>query len=144
MRRPRNVLDWPKLQEAIRKELDSLEKMGTWQLVKRPPGTNLVDSKWVLRIKKNSAGKIDKYKARLVARGFTQIYGVDYYKTYAPVVKLTSFRLLLALAAHNGWAVDNFDFDSAYLNSKLGNNKVVYIKQPPDYETKNQKEWVLG
>ena len=69
-------LDWPKWKEAIKKELDSLEKMGTWQLVKRPPNTNVVGSKWVLRIKKNSAGEIEKYKARLVAKGFTQIYGI--------------------------------------------------------------------
>ena len=135
--------DWPKWEEAIRKELNSLEKMGTWRLVKRPPNTNVVDSKWVLRIKKNSAGEIDKYKARLVARGFTQIYGVDYYETYAPVARLTSFRLLLAIAARNGWAVDNFDFDSAYLNSKLADDEVVYIEQPPGYETKDRDNWVM-
>jgi hypothetical protein len=135
--------DWPKWEEAIRKELDSLEKMSTWRLVKRPPKTNVVDSKWVLRIKKNSAGEVDKYKARLVARGFTQIYGIDYYETYAPVARLTSFRLLLALAARNGWAVDNIDFDSAYLNSKLDEDEVVYLEQPPGYETKDRREWVL-
>ena len=135
--------DWPKWEEAIRKELSSLEKMGTWRLVKRTPNTNVVDSKWVLRIKKNSASEIDKYKARLVARGFTQIYGVDYYETYAPVARLTSFRLLLAIATRNGWTVDNFDFNSAYLNSKLADDEVVYIKQPPDYETKDRNNWVM-
>ena len=117
--------------------------MGTWRLVKGPPNTNVVDSKWVLQIKKNSAGEINKYKARLVAKGFTQIYGVDYYETYAPVARLTSFRLLLAIAARNGWAVDNFDFDSAYLNSKLGDDETIYMEQPPDYDTKNWREWVM-
>ena len=121
--------DWPKWQEAIKKELNGLEKMGTWCLVKKPPNTNIVNTKWVLKIKKNSAGEIDKYKARLVSRGFTQIYGVDYYKTYAPVTRLTSFRLMLALATRNGWAVDNFDFDQAYLNSKLDDDDVVYIRK---------------
>ena len=135
--------DWPKWKEAIKKELDGLEKMGTWRLVKRPPNTNVVDTKWVFRIKKNSAGEIDKYKARLVARGFTQIYGVDYYETYAPVARLASFRLMLALAARNGWTVDNFDFDQAYLNSKLDDDDVVYVEQPPDYETRNRRDWVL-
>jgi transposase InsO family protein len=134
--------DWPKWQEAIQKELKSLEKMGTYQLVKRPPGANIVDSRWVFRIKKNAAGEIDKYKARLVAKGFTQIYGVDYYETYAPVARLTSFRLLLALAARNGWTVDNFDFDSAYLNSKLGDDEVIYLEQPAGYETKDRRGWV--
>jgi reverse transcriptase-like protein len=134
--------DWPKWQEAIQKELSTLERMGTYRLVKRPPGANVVDSRWVLRIKKNAAGEVDKYKARLVAKGFTQIYGVDYYETYAPVARLTSFRLLLALAARNGWAVDTFDFDSAYLNSELGGDEVVYLEQPVGYETKDRDGWV--
>ena len=134
--------DWPKWQDAIQKELNSLEKNGTWRLVKRPPNANVVDSRWVLRIKKNAAGEVDKYKARLVAKGFTQIYGVDYYEMYAPVARLTSFRLLLAIAARNGWAVDAFDFDSAYLNSKLGDDEVIYLEQPPGYETKDRGSWV--
>ena len=61
---------------------------------------------------------------------------------YAPVARLTSFRLLLALAARNGWAVDNFNFDSAYLNSKLGNDEVIYLEQPAGYETKDRRGWV--
>jgi hypothetical protein len=68
--------DWPKWEEAIQIELDNLKQSGTYQLVKRPPGANIVGSKWVLRIKKNAAGEIEKYKARLVAKGFTQIYGI--------------------------------------------------------------------
>ena len=106
-----------------------------FKLVKRPPDMNMVDSRWVFRIKKNTAGEIDKYKARLVARGFTQIYRVDYYETYAPVARLASFRLLLALAAHKGWPIDAFDFDSAYLNSVLDEGEVIYLEQPPGYET---------
>jgi hypothetical protein len=134
--------DWPRWDEAIQKELESLKKSGTWKLVKRPQGANVVDSKWVLRIKKNAAGEIEKYKARLVARGFTQIYGIDYYETYAPVARLSSFRLLLAIAARNNWPVDTFDFDSAYLNSVLGEDEVIYLEQPPGYETNDRRYWV--
>ena len=101
-----------------------------------------MDSKWVLKIKKNAAGEFDKYKARLVARGFTQIYGVDYYKTYSPVVRLSSFRLLMAIAARNGWILDNFDFDQAFLNSKLGEDEVIYMEQPPGHETNDREHWV--
>ena len=111
-------------------------------MVERPPGANVAGSKWVLRIKKNSAGEVEKYKARLVARGFTQIYGVDYYETYAPVARLASFRILLALAARNNWPIHSFDFDSAFLNSKLEEDEVIYIEQPPGYETKDPKYWV--
>lgn len=115
-----------------------MDTSGTWRLVKRPPNTNVVDSKWVLKIKKNAAGEIDKYKAKLVAIGFTQIYGVD----YSPVARLASFRLLMAIAARNGWTLNNFDFDQAFLNSVLGEDEVIYIEQPPGYETKNRRDWV--
>ena len=114
----------------------------TWHLVKCPPNSNIVDSKWVFRIKKNVAGEIDKYKARLVARGFTQIYGVDYYETYSRVARLASFHLLMAIAACNSWALDNFDFNQAFLNSKLGDDKIIYLKQPPRYEMKDHEVWV--
>ncbi|KAJ2994795.1 hypothetical protein NUW54_g7491 [Trametes sanguinea] len=133
--------DWPKWEEAIRSELDSLVKNGTWRIVDRPRTGNIVDSKWVLRVKKNAAGEIDKYKARLVARGFTQVYGVDYYETFAPVAKLASFRLVLAIAARNDWPAESFDFNSAYLNSKLDED--VYLEQPPDHEFVDRKKYVL-
>ena len=134
--------DWPKWEGAIQTELRNLERSGTWRLVKRPPDANVVDCRWVLRIKKNAAGEVEKYKARLVARGFTQIYGIDYYETYAPVAKLASFRLILALSARNGWVVDTFDFDSAYLNSELGDDEVIYLEQPVGHETKDRKAYV--
>ena len=134
--------DWPRWKIAIQEELNSLNETRTWRLVERPTGANVVDSRWVLRIKKNSAGEVERYKARLVAKGFTQIHGIDYYETYAPVARLTSFRLILALAARNGWAVDEFDFDSAYLNTVLGDDEVIYLEQPPGYETKDRKKFV--
>ena len=71
---------------------------------------------------------MEKYKARLVVKEFTQICGVDYYETYTPVAKLASFRLLLAIAAQNGWAVHTFNFNSAYLNSELGDS--IWNNQP--------------
>src|ERR1700678_308994 len=134
--------DWPKWEEAIQKELTSLEKTGTWCWAKRPPGANVVDCRWVLRIKKNAAGEIEKYKARLVAKGFTQIYGVDFDETYAPVARLASFRLLLAIAACNNWPVDTFDFDSAYLNCILEEDETIYLEQPPHYPTMDRNRYV--
>ena len=125
----RKRADWPKWEEAINKELALLKANDTYELVERPPHVNVIKCRWVLRIKKNSAGEIDKYKARLVAKGFTQIHGMDYYETYSPIAMLTSFRLLLALAARNDWEADIFDFDTAYLNSKLGEHETTYLEQ---------------
>ncbi len=132
--------DWPKWQEAIKAELDSLKANGTWSLVERPTEANVVDCKWVLRIKKNAAGEIEKYKARLVARGFTQIHGIDFYETYAPVARLSSFRLLIALANRNGWPLDCFDFDSAFLNSELADDEVIYLEQPARISARRREE----
>ena len=135
--------DWPKWQDAIKAELASLEANKTWTVVERPKDVNVVGCKWVLRMKKNAAGEVEKYKARLVARGFTQIYGVDFYETYAPVTRLSSLWLLLAMANRNGWPVDSFDFDSAYLNSVLSDDEVIYLEQPAEYAKGNPKEHVF-
>lgn len=131
--------DWPHWQEATKAEINALIANKTWHLVERPTDANVVDCKWVLCVKKNTAGEIDKYKAHLVARGFTQVYGVD--KTFAPVAKLSSFCLLLALAARNDWTAESFDFNSAYLNSNLEED--VYMEQPPDFELADRKKYVL-
>ena len=77
---------------------------------------------------------MDKYKARLVARGFGQIYGVDYLDTYSPVAKLASFRTILTLAARFDWEVECFDFNSAYLNGELEESEEIYMEQLPGYE----------
>ena len=80
-------------------------------------------------------GETEKYKACLVAKGFTQIC-VDFYETYAPVARLASFHLLLAIAARNDWPVNAFDFDSAYLNSILNDDdEIIHLEQPPHYKT---------
>jgi len=139
----RKCSDWPKWQDAIKAELASLEANKMWTVVEHPKDVNVVGCKWVLRMKKNAAGEVEKYKARLVARGFTQIYGVDFYKTYAPVARLSSLWLLLVMANRNGWPVDSFDFDSAYLNSVLSDDEVIYLEQPAEYAKGNPKERVF-
>ena len=105
-------------------------------MVEWPEGANVVSSQWVLCIKKNAAGEVKKYKAHLVAKGFTQIYGIDFYKTYAPVARLASFWLLLTIAARNNWPVDAFDLNSAYLNSILDDeDETIHLELPPNYLT---------
>ena len=138
MRRP----DWTKWQVAIQDELNALKKAGTWGVVERPKGRNIVKNKWVFQIKKDAAGKVERYKARLVAKGFTQVHGVDYYDTWAPVAKLALIHLLLATAAQNQWPVDMFDFHSAFLNGELDSNEEVFMQQPQRYEGSDRKQYV--
>jgi hypothetical protein len=94
--------------------------------VKRPTNRDTITCKWVFKVK--SSGR---YKARLVARGYTQVYGQDYFETYAPVARLTSIRTLLAVAARYKLHVHQIDVKTAFLYRDL--DEEIYIEQPPGY-----------
>jgi hypothetical protein len=126
--------NWLLWKAAMEKEIATLKCVDTWTTVSRPTGRNIVGSKWVYRIKEKSDGSIDKYKARLVVHGFTQVYREDYYNTFSPVAKLSSFWTILALTAHFNWEINSFDFNSAYLNSELDADEEIYMQEPPSYE----------
>jgi hypothetical protein len=125
--------DWRSWKEAMDRELSTLQQAGTWETVPCPTDKNVVDCKWVYRTKYSANGTIDKHKARLVARGFTQIYGVNYLETYSPVAKLASLRTILVLAARLDWDIECFDFNAAYLNGELKESEEIYMEQPPGY-----------
>lgn len=91
--------------EDVNVELHAMEENGTWTVVSLPPGKNFVGCKWVLTIKFNADGTMERYKGRLVAKGFIQQEGVDYNETFSPVIKLTSVKLMLGLAAIKGWTL---------------------------------------
>ncbi|SOV05187.1 uncharacterized protein UDID_17863 [Ustilago sp. UG-2017a] len=114
--------------EAIQKELEGLEAMGTWEVVNHLPGAPLVDSKVVLQLKLNADGVPIKHKVQLVARGFTQREGIDYQETFSPVAPLGAIRAILALAVQNDWEVHALDITMAYLNSRL--KEAIYMKPP--------------
>lgn len=124
--------DWPLWVEAIENELESLEKNKTWNLVPLPKGKRVVDSKWVFKVKRNSEGEIERYKARLVARGFSQRQGFDYSETYSPVVKMTTLRILLSLANQEDWDIHQMDVKCAFLNGVL--DEEVFMRQPSGFE----------
>ncbi|SOV06076.1 uncharacterized protein UDID_19263 [Ustilago sp. UG-2017a] len=115
-------------EEAMRKELNGLEAMGTWETTDLPRGMNTVDTRWVLKIKTDANLVPTKYKARLVAQGFTQREGLDYTEIFVPVAPIQAIRGVLAIAAVRDWEVDSIDVKQAYLNSSLHHD--VYLKPP--------------
>jgi histone deacetylase 1/2 len=86
----------------MEEEYSGLLRNGTWQLVPPQPAVNLIDSRWIFKVKQHSDGSVERYKARLVAKGFKQRYGLDYDETFSPVVKPATIRLLLSLALARG------------------------------------------
>jgi hypothetical protein len=117
--------------EAINAEYKSLRDNETWELVEKPKDRKLVSCKWVFKVKHNADGSIDRYKARLVARGFTQTEGVDYNETYAPVVKMTSIRVLLSIVAIHDLELHQMDVKTAFLNGVL--EEEIYMQQPEGF-----------
>jgi hypothetical protein len=86
-------------------EFDALLANQTWVLCPRPKHKNIIRNKWVYKIKQHSNGSIERFKARLVAKGFDQQGGIDYFETFNPVLKISTLRLVFALAVHNDWPV---------------------------------------
>lgn len=112
-------------------EIAALERNNTWTLVNKPKTEPVISCKWVYKIKRDHSGNILKYKSRLVARGFTQKYGVNYFDTYAPVVRNSTVRMLMALAVENDYYIDQIDVKNAYINSDL--HETIYMKQPEGF-----------
>ncbi|KAH9684435.1 retrovirus-related pol polyprotein from transposon RE2 [Citrus sinensis] len=116
---------------AMSEEYDALVRNGTWELVPPDGITNLVGCKWIFRIKRHSDGSLDRFKARIVAKGFHQRPGVDYHETFSPVVKPTTVRLVLSIAVSNGWSLRQLDINNAFLQGRLSEH--VYMAQPPGF-----------
>nr|CAN68480.1 hypothetical protein VITISV_007280 [Vitis vinifera] len=117
--------------KAMSEEYDALVRNGTWELVSPTGITNLVGCKWVFRIKRNSDGSIDRFKACLVAKGFHQRPGVDYLETFSPVIKPTTMILVLSIAVSNGWSLRQLDVNNAFLQGTI--SETVYMAQPPGF-----------
>ena len=122
--------DWKLWEEGIEEELVTLKEAGTWRLVDALEGVNVVWSRWVFRGKKDAAGIVVRHKACLVAQGFSQVSGVDYFDTYAPVAQLTSIRTVLEFAAAEGLETSQIDIKGAYLNGELHQENVILLNVP--------------
>ena len=125
------ALGIPHWRAAMEQEFQALLKNDTWQLVPPVSGVNIIDSKWVFKVKRHADGSIERYKARLVAKGFKQRYGLDYEDTFSPVIKPTTIRLLLSLAITRGWFLRQLDVQNAFLHGVL--EEEVYMRQPPGF-----------
>ena len=101
--------------KAIGAELDSMKLRGVFRATKLPNGQSAIGTKWVFKIKRKADGSIEKYKARLVDKGFRQKYGIDYTETFSPVVKYVTLRMVIAIAKHFGWPLDQLDVVTAFL-----------------------------
>ncbi|GJZ85112.1 retrotransposon protein, putative, ty1-copia subclass [Tanacetum coccineum] len=129
--------DSSKWKAAMEEEMDSLRKNKTWELVDHPAGQKLVSCKWLFKIKEGIEGvQKPRYKARVVARGFTQRAGIDYNEVFSPVVRHTSIRVILALTACKDYELEQLDVKTAFLHGNL--EEVIYMKQPPGYEQGNK------
>ena len=129
--------DWPLWEQAICEELDMLHTARTWMLEHAPPRANIIGSKWVFKAKKDASGKVVQYKSHLVAQGFSQVEGVDYFDTYAPVAHLPSSRAVIAMANHLGLELHQINIKGASLNGELTSNKVLYMCHPSGYPEDN-------
>ena len=127
--------------KAMDDEINQLTTLETYTLEDLPNDRKVVGCKWVYRVKRDTNGKIAKYKARLVAQGFSQVAGVDYVDTFAPVIRLESLRVLFAIAIILDFEIDQADVVGAYLNSKL--EEIIYMKQPEGYEDGTDRVWLL-
>jgi hypothetical protein len=125
----RRADDWPKWKAAMKEEIDGFWANQSWDLVQIDPSWNLIKSKWVYKLKKDKDGNIDRYRARLVAKGFMQRPGQDFGEVFAPVIRYSTLRIILALCAHYGLYKRHMDAPKAFTQAKL--DTPCYMKAPP-------------
>jgi hypothetical protein len=111
-------------------------KNDVWEIVPRPKEKSVVTSKWVYKIKHVAERSVDKYKARFIARGFSQKEGEDYDETFAPVARYTSIRAIMSLVVSMGWSLHQMDVKTSFFNGAI--EKEVYIEQPQGFEVNSR------
>jgi hypothetical protein len=137
MKRLAEKKEW---KDAMVEEYQSIVKNDVWDVVPRPKEKTVVSSKWIYKTKHSADGSIEKYKARFVARGFSQKEGIDYEETFAPVARYTSIRAILAIAAVMKWKVHQMDVKTTFLNGVI--EEEVYVEQPQGFETHDSQTHV--
>lgn len=123
--------------DVCQDEITSIIKNKTWDLVDLPSGAKAIGLRWVFKVKRNSDGSINKYKARLDVKGYIQRHGVDYEEVFTLVLRIETVRFILALAASNGWKVHHLDVKTAFLHGDL--KELVYVSQPEGFVIKGEE-----
>lgn len=130
----------PYWREAMAAELVALEANRTWVLIDLPAGHSPIGCKWVFKVKLKSDGSLERYKACLVAKGYTQREGFDYSETFSSVAQMVTVRTVLALAAIHNWHLSQLDVNNAFLHDDL--NEEVYMCLPPTRLNRGRIEYV--
>eukprot|EP00253_Pinus_taeda_P016014 PITA_16014 len=121
-------------------EMASLHKNEAWDLVWFPAGRKPIGNKWVFKKKSNAEGKVEKYKAQLVAKGYSQVLGIDFGDIFSPIAKVSSIRLLLSIVAAFDFGVEQMDVKTPFLHGDL--EEEIYMKQPEGFAMKGKKELI--
>ncbi|MDV3181141.1 MAG: reverse transcriptase domain-containing protein [Candidatus Phytoplasma australasiaticum] len=129
-----------KLRLSMDEEIKFIERNHTWNLVELPPNGKKIGMKWIYKTKLNELEEIDKYKGRLVMKGYTQQHGIDYTEVYAPVAKMDTVRMIIAFVAQQRWKLYQLDVKYAFLHGELKED--IFIEQSKGYEKKGSEHIV--
>lgn len=127
--------------DAMKEELSSIEKCGTWKLTQLPERNKSVDVKQIFKVKLSLEGTIVKHKARIMAMGFLQRQGMVYFELFTPVERYETVRLVMALACSRRWILARVDVKYAFLNGPFDED--VYVSQPLGFEVKGKRIWCI-
>src|SRR6266436_6182710 len=131
LKEAKELPEWPEWEKAIQSKLNMLCEKGTWKMAELPEGRKAIGNQWVFTKKFDNQGKLSRYKARLVAQGFSQIPGQDFEATFSPVMRMDSLQTLLAIAAVQDLEIGQMDIKGAYLNGDL--KEEIYMRQPEGF-----------
>jgi hypothetical protein len=135
-----DVIESAKWKIAMKEEMDALEKNKTWDLVELPKGRKVVGCKWVYKLKKGVDDKVERYKARLVEKGYSQMKGIDFHEIFSPVVKLVSICVVLALVALLDLELEQLDVKTTFLHGDL--DEEIYMEQPKGFVQDHKRRFV--
>jgi hypothetical protein len=118
----------PVWRDVMMEEYQSIMKNDVWDIVPRPKGKFVVTSKWIYKIKNTIGGSIERHKMKFVARGFSQVEGIDYEETFSPIARYTSIRIIISLTASMGWKIHQMDVKTTFLNGEF--EEEIHIEKP--------------